>query len=101
MVENDGEVSALYPFKRLGHSFAIGGLGMPRFNPEKEKQQNEIVRQSIRNLIGRVSANVDRANDAAMRKTRHYVAALEKQLVACDRTDEAIDALSRPIGRRL
>ena len=29
MVAGDGEVTALYPFKRLGHSFAIGGLGLP------------------------------------------------------------------------
>lgn len=101
MVESDGEVSVLYPFKRLGHSFAIGGFGMPHFDAEKEKRQNDIVRQNIRKLIERVGANVDSANDAALRKTRHYVAALEKQLVACDRTDEAIDALSRPIGRRL
>lgn len=99
MVESDGEVSALYPFKRLGHSFAIG-FGLPRFDPEKEKQQNEAVRQNIRKLIERVSANVDRANHAATRKTRHYVAALKKQLAACDRTDEEIDALSRPSGRR-
>lgn len=100
MVESDGEVSALYPFKRLGHSFIIGGMGVPPFNAEKEKKQNEVVRRSIRKLIDRVNVGVAASNDRAIRKTRHYVAALEKQLKACDRTDELIDALSRPVGRR-
>jgi hypothetical protein len=102
MVASDGEViTALYPFKRLGHSFAIGGLGVPPFNPEKEKRSNDIVRQNIRKLIEGVNQYVAIDNEAALGKTRHYVAALEEQLRACDQTDEMIDWLSSPISRKL
>lgn len=100
MVESDGEVSALYPFKRLAHSFIIAGMGAPPFDPEKEKKQNEIVRGNIRRLIERITDGVDPTNKAALNKTRHYVAALSKQLEACDHTDEIIDALSRPVSSR-
>jgi len=49
-VKSDGEVTALFPFQQLSHSFAIGGLGSPLFDPEKEKQSNQNVRIMIHNL---------------------------------------------------
>lgn len=93
MVATDGDVTALYPFKQLSHSFLVSGFGVDRFSPEKEKQNNEMVRQTIRNLIQRVNQYLEPDNAAAQRKTRHYVTALEKQLVVCDQTDEMIDLL--------
>jgi hypothetical protein len=100
MVESDGSVTALYPFKRLTHSFSIGGIDRPAFDPEKEKRSNDNLRKSIRKLIDKVTAGVDPSNAAALGKTRHYIAALEKQIDVCDQTDEMIDRLSQPIGRR-
>jgi hypothetical protein len=100
MTESDGEVSALYPFKRLSHSFMISAPGGAPFDPEKQKRGNENVRARIRMLIGKVMERVDPSNGPALRKTRHYVAALERQLVVCDRTDEMIDRLERPGGAR-
>jgi hypothetical protein len=89
-------VTALYPFKRLGHSFVIGGFGVPPFDPAKEKRNNDIVRQNLRGLIERLNRNVSHDNAAALRKTRHYIAALEEQLRVCDQTDDMIDSLCRP-----
>lgn len=94
MAESDGEVTALYPFKRLGHSFIIGGFGYPPFDPDGEKRNNDKVRSSIKRFVELVNRYVSAENEAAMRKTRHYVAALEAQLKQCDRTDEMIEALS-------
>jgi len=97
MVASDWGVSALFPFRRLSHSFFIGGFGLRPFNPEKEKQNNAMVRLNIRMLIERVNRHVARDNPSALRKTRHYVAALEEQLRACDLTDGMIDRLFYPI----
>ena len=42
---------------------------------------------------------VDPTNESAMQKVKHYIAALDAQLEACDKTDKTIDALCRPSGR--
>ncbi len=100
MVESDGSVTALYPFKRLAHSFSIGGIGRPAFDPDKEKRSNDNLRKRIMTLIDKVTAGVEPSNTAALGKTRHYIAALVKQIEVCDQTDVMIDRLSQPIGRR-
>ena len=41
MLRTEGGLTAIFPVKRLNHSFMIGGFGMPKLNPEKEKEAEE------------------------------------------------------------
>jgi hypothetical protein len=92
---HDG-VAALFPFQRLAHSFIIAGLGVT-FDPERERKSNGNMRQTILNMIDRVSNLVDPNNPSAVSKANHYIAALETQLEVCAKTDEVITALSTPV----
>ena len=91
-IKEDGEVTVLFPFQRLEHSFMIVGFGH-KFDPEKEKHSNQNMRLMIENLKERVMALVDRSNPDAVSKAGHYIAALDAQLEMCKRTDEMIDFL--------
>lgn len=91
-VKTDGEVTALFPFQRLSHSFAIG-FGLPPFDSEKEKQSNQNVRIMLQNFKERVVALVDKSNPNAVIKAEHYLAALDAQIEVCSRTDEFIAML--------
>lgn len=91
-VNTDGKVTALFPFQRLAHSFAIAGLGRT-FDPEKEKRSNQNMRLMIANLKERVIALVDQSNPDAVRKAEHYIAALDAQIEVSKRTDKIIDKL--------
>lgn len=95
-VKHDGEVTALFPFKRLNHSFSIGGYGRPHFDPEREKQSNDTVRKNLHLLKDRLLRYVQPDDEQAMVKVRHYLHALDGQLKQCDRTDELIDKLAGP-----
>lgn len=94
-VEGDGTVTAIFPFKRLSHSFMIGGFGQT-FDPEKEKRSNQVLREWLENFKERVMSFVDDSNSDAMRKANHYIRALDAQLEMCDKTDEMIDRLCSP-----
>jgi hypothetical protein len=98
-VKQDGELIAVFPFKRLSHSFAIGGFGAPKFDAAKEKANNDTVRRNLVDLKARVSRYVDPANKKAVRKTRHYIKALDEQILVCDHTDQLIESLAQPFGR--
>lgn len=99
MTKSDGDGIALFPFKRLSHSFLIGGFGK-QFDPDKEKQSNQNLRQWLLTFRDRVMSYVDSSNPDAVRKSRHYVGALNAQLEMCDRTDEMIDKLCAPFPAR-
>jgi hypothetical protein len=90
MVKTDGGVTALFPFQRISHGFIIDS----RFDAEKEFAANQRVREGIAMLKERVLAMVDKNNERAMRKVRHYIRALDGQLEICDRTDEVIRQLA-------
>lgn len=94
-VKTDGNATALFPFKRLEHSFIISGFGAT-FDAAKERASNNNVRTVIRNLKLAVNSHVDSANADAVRKANHYIEALNNQLAACDRTDEVIAMLASP-----
>jgi hypothetical protein len=98
MVHTDGDLTAIFPFKRLNHSFMIGGFGLPPFDPEKERRSLNVVRGWIRRMQQHVSSFVDTSNAGAVRKADHYLRILEQQLVACDDTESAIDALGQPFS---
>jgi hypothetical protein len=90
LVETDGEVVALFPFKRLVSPF-LGSLG-PR-DVEKEKQTIRISRVMITTMKDRIKSFMNRADEKAMRKCEHYLRALDDQLALCD---EAFDDLEAP-----
>jgi len=100
-VKNDGVVTALFPFKRLRHSFIVASWWPGyKFDPENEKQSNENIRSSIVKMKDRVSELVDRSNADAVSKAEHYIAALEAQLEVCKETDEMIDKLCTTFPKR-
>lgn len=99
MVKTEDGTTALFPFQRLSHSFAIGGFGQ-EFDPNREKKANDNVRKLLISLKERVLSHVDESNAKAMNKVRHYVRALDQQLATCDKTDEMIHALCSPFPSR-
>jgi hypothetical protein len=98
-VRQDGELTALFPFKRLSHSFVVAGFGHP-FDAEKERRANHNVRLMLEILKTRILSFVDVSNPGAIRKARHYVACLDAQITECDRTDDVITALDSPAQRQ-
>lgn len=100
-VHSDEVVTAIFPFKRLAHSFMIAGFGAPRFDAEREKTGNANLRRSLGAYKARIMEHVNPDNAVAMRKVRHYLAALDAQIEVSRETDSFIDSLSKPIGRRL
>ena len=102
-VARDGDLVAIFPFQRLAHSFIVAGGGQS-FDAEKERGANRNLRAMITTLKERILSHSDPTNERIMRKTAHYLAALDRQLEVCDRTDEAIakleSTLDRPAARR-
>lgn len=92
-VKKDGDTTVIFPFQRLGHSFILMG-GFEEFNPRKEKEANNNVRLLLNRLKNEVSKYVDSTNPKAVLKLKHYIAALDSQLEACDKTDKVIDMWS-------
>jgi hypothetical protein len=93
-VKEDGEITALFPFQRLSHSFIIAGFGA-KFDPQKEKASNHNMRLCIKDLKDRIMEFVDKTNPEAIRKSEHYIKALNDQLIVCDNTDNMINKLGR------
>lgn len=93
MVKSNGEVTALFPFQRLSHSFMLAGFGV-KFDPQKEKGANQNVRLLLNRLKGQIMEFVDESNPSAVRKADHYIKALNAQLEACNKTDKIIDMFS-------
>lgn len=96
MVKTEGNLTAIFPFKRLNHSFMIGGRGLPKFDPEKERKSVNVVRGWIRRMQADIKNFVDPNNKAAVAKGNHYLRILDQQLAACDETERVIDALCQP-----
>lgn len=92
MTESDGDGVALFPFKRLSHSFVVDR----QFDPEKEKQANQKLRLILQSFKHRVMGYVDNSNPSALMKSEHYIGALDAQLETCDQADEVIDKLCAP-----
>jgi hypothetical protein len=99
MVKRDEETVVLFPFQRLQHSFIVAGFGRT-FEPERELKSNDNLRNNIRRYKAKIEALVDPKNASAQAKAKHYLRALDEQLLACDKTDEAIHMLSKPFPRQ-
>lgn len=98
--KSDGNVTAIFPFQVLGHSFMIGGPFAPKFDPAKERKGNDNMRQGLIRMKADVEKYVDQRNPRAVQKAEHYIAALDAQLAICDRTDQMIDRLCQPLVPR-
>jgi len=98
MIKRDGDAIVLFPFQRLQHSFIVAQYGR-NFEPTKEFQSNENVRKNIQRYKQTIESLVDQEKNAQS-KVRHYIKAINEQLLACDATDEAIRMLSKPFGRQ-
>jgi hypothetical protein len=96
LTKDDGTITAIYPFKQLCAKFAITA----DFDGEKQKTSNQNIRRWIEQMKEGIARHVDRANQNAARKSEQYIAALNKQLAVCDKTDRFIDGLIRPFPGR-
>jgi hypothetical protein len=97
LTKSDGELTALFPFKRLGHSFMIAAPGV-WFDPEKVRKSVNVIRGWIRDFKRDVAKHIDPSNKRAVRKSEHYLNALDDQLSRCEVTEKMIDTLSRSLG---
>ena len=93
-VKEDGELIALFPFQRIAHSFVISGFD--KLDIDRERQENNKVRQLLDDLKGRIMTYVDKNNPGAVRKAEHYLAALDAQRDVCDKTDEFLQRFRSP-----
>lgn len=93
MVKSDGDVTAIYPFQRIGHSFILMGENS-NFIPEREKAAVQNVREGIYWIKDNLMKHVDVNNKGAISKVEHYIHALDAQLEACDKTDHIIEMFS-------
>lgn len=93
MVKRDSTSTVLFPFQRLQQSFIVAGGGH-KFDAERQRTSNRNLRATIDKMKARVLSFVDPSNGRAVEKASHYIAALDAQLMACDKTDEVIDMLS-------
>lgn len=99
LVETDGHLSAIFPFKRLNHDFIIAGFGTT-FDPEKERASLNVIRGWIHKMKKEVRRHIDTSDESAMRKGDHYIRMLDAQLAACNDTENIIDTLMQPFPAR-
>jgi hypothetical protein len=83
-----GRLTAIFPVKCLNHFFMIGGFGMPKFDPEREKESVNNVRESIRRMKRDVASHIDQNNASAVVKGAPFPDAGSATLgMRRDRTD--------------
>ena len=85
MVKTDGDLVALFPFKRLAHSFVI--RHSESFEPDRDLRANENVRSMVHRLKDQLMTFVDVTNPNAVRKSEHYLRCLDVQLAVCNQTE--------------
>jgi hypothetical protein len=95
-VARDGELTALFPFKRLAPVIG-GGVSMICRTEGEHLGQIYAMRRNLATLKERVLQHADPANDHAMRKARHYIAALDRQLEVCDKLERFVRAPAAPL----
>lgn len=93
VVKDDGTITAIFPFQLFRAQFIVDA----NFDAEKEKAKNNKVRTIIRMMKEKISPYMISANPRTVKKTEHYVAALDAQLSVCDKTDAMIDTFNRPL----
>ena len=98
LAEIDGDLRAIFPFKRLSHTVSTGSFGPFKieFDPSKERASNNIIREAINAMKEKILVHANEMDERAMKKTMHYLKALDSQLANCDWIDESIDKLLEP-----
>jgi hypothetical protein len=94
MVLSHEGLTAIFPMKLLRHTWIM--TGWQRFDAKEEKRQNNLMREGIKGLKDKIVQFASSGDASAIRKSEHYLRALDEQLKACDRADEMIDQLVRP-----
>jgi len=93
-VKEDRGLTALFPFQRIAHSFVISGFD--KLDVDRERRENNKVRQLVDDLKVLIMTYVDKNNPLAVCKAEHYLAALDAQRDVCDKTDEFLHRFSTP-----
>ena len=95
-VEVEGDLTAIFPFKRLDPSTFFGPRLGQRFNPERERESVNVVRGWIHKMKEQVQRHIDPSDESVLRKGNHYIQMLDNQLVACDQMDDVINLSVQP-----
>jgi hypothetical protein len=90
----DGSKVALYPFKRLNHSFLIGGISGP-FDPDVHLRSVKNIRGWIAGMKEHIHASDKCKNSEAAQKVEHYLQALDQQLLELDKTEQVIRSIPK------
>ncbi|WP_198958941.1 hypothetical protein [Candidimonas nitroreducens] len=91
MVQRVPDGAALFPFKRLEASGAIGGA-----QSEELLKANATIRENIHKYKRLMWSFGKPSGERALSKVRHYEAALDEQLRLCDGLDEVVGKLQQP-----
>ncbi|MCA6097623.1 hypothetical protein [Bradyrhizobium australafricanum] len=95
MVASDGNLTAIFPFKRLNQRFLIND----QFDADKQIGSLNNIRSWIRELKTKIAPLIDQNNPSAVAKGAHYFRMLDAQLIECDKTEERIEAWRRALAR--
>ena len=90
----DGSKVALFPFKHLNHNFIVGGISGP-FKPDVHLQSVRNIRGWIVRMKEQIHSNVSEKGPGALQKAKHYLDALDRQLVELDETEKAIRSIRK------
>lgn len=92
----EGDLAAIFPFKRLDPNIFFGSRSCHKFNPERERESVNVVRRWIQRMKEYVQHNVDWSNDSARQKGNQYIHMFDDKLVECDRLDVEINRMAQP-----
>ncbi len=95
MTKSEDDLTAIFPFQRLNHSFTIGGFGKP-FGPDDERESLNIIRGWIHKMKEQVQRHINLSDESALRKGDHYIRMLDAQLAECAYTEQMIERLTQP-----
>ena len=95
MTKSEDDLTAIFPFQRLNHSFTIGGSGKA-FDPDEERESLNIIRGWIHKMKEQVQRHIDLSDETALRKGDHYIRILDAQLAECAYTEQMIERLTEP-----
>lgn len=95
ITKHDGEVTALYPFKRLAAHQSLPAPGM-KLRIEDDKRSNQYTRERILGYKAKLAENTPADDPGAVMKAQHYQNAYDEQLKICDEFDQHMDSLPGP-----
>lgn len=89
LVRTEDGITAVFPFPRL-----VIDPNMSELNTDKA--DNQINRQNLQSVNEQLFRYIDRSDEKAMKKARHYEKAVAEQLKRCDKIDTLLDKLGDP-----